>query len=37
MPTRIFQPPDSAPTSPSICVVVEAEALQDLAGRASRS
>jgi hypothetical protein len=32
MPTRIFQPPDSAPTSPSICVVVEAEAVQHLLG-----
>ena len=29
--TRIFQPPESAPTSPSIALVVEAEAVQHLA------
>ncbi len=30
--TRIFQPPESAPTSPSIWSSCEAEAVQDLAG-----
>ena len=32
MATRIFQPPESAPTSPSIWLVVEAETVQDLTG-----
>ena len=30
-PTRIFQPPESAPTSPSICAGVEAEPGEHLA------